>query len=60
MFFLMRYSRMLESGHYRNRTADFVYMLLFGGVTMIVLNPLLHIQLLGIPPYLYARLPLEP
>lgn len=31
-----RYCRMLEEGSFRGRTADFVYMFLFGGVLMTV------------------------
>ena len=30
MFFLARYCRLLEEGSFRGRTADFLYMLLFG------------------------------
>ncbi|RHY77059.1 hypothetical protein DYB30_007186 [Aphanomyces astaci] len=36
MYFLVRYSRMLEEGSFRGRTADFLYMLLLGALTMIV------------------------
>ncbi|XP_043846831.1 derlin-3 isoform X3 [Dromiciops gliroides] len=34
MLFLYRYCRMLEEGSFRGRTADFVFMFLFGGVLM--------------------------
>ena len=30
MFFLARYCRLLEEGSFRGRTADFLYMLVFG------------------------------
>lgn len=36
MVFTYRYCRMLEEGSFRDRTADFVMMFLFGGVCMIV------------------------
>ncbi|XP_043924619.1 derlin-3 isoform X2 [Protopterus annectens] len=34
MIFLYRYCRMLEEGSFRGRTADFIFMFLFGGVLM--------------------------
>ena len=34
-----RYCRLLEEGSFRGRTADFVFMFLFGGVLMIVSFP---------------------
>nr|CAH7744819.1 unnamed protein product [Callosobruchus chinensis] len=36
MIFTYRYCRMLEEGSFRNRTADFVLMFVFGAVLMIV------------------------
>ena len=36
MIFAYRYCRMLEEGSFRNRTADFFYMILFGCGLMIV------------------------
>lgn len=36
MVFTYRYCRMLEENSFRDRTADFVMMFLFGGVLMIV------------------------
>uniref|UniRef100_A0A8C9MCH4 Derlin n=1 Tax=Panthera tigris altaica TaxID=74533 RepID=A0A8C9MCH4_PANTA len=36
MIFLYRYCRMLEEGSFRGRTADFVFMFLFGGFLMTV------------------------
>uniref|UniRef100_A0A665TDK4 Derlin n=1 Tax=Echeneis naucrates TaxID=173247 RepID=A0A665TDK4_ECHNA len=38
MIFLYRYCRMLEEGSFRGRTADFVFMFLFGGLLMTVLQ----------------------
>ena len=36
MIFTYRYCRMLEEGSFRDRTADFVMMFLFGGFSMVV------------------------
>lgn len=36
IIFTYRYCRMLEEGSFRGRTADFIMMFLFGGVSMIV------------------------
>ena len=47
MFFLSRYCRLLEEGSFRNRTADFVYMLLFGGVLLLICASFAQIQFLG-------------
>ncbi|XP_075390167.1 derlin-3 [Tenrec ecaudatus] len=38
MLFVFRYCRLLEEGSFRGRTADFVVMLLFGGVLMTLLG----------------------
>uniref|UniRef100_A0A7N4PHB3 Derlin n=1 Tax=Sarcophilus harrisii TaxID=9305 RepID=A0A7N4PHB3_SARHA len=38
MIFLYRYCRMLEEGSFRGRTADFVFMFLFGGFLMTELQ----------------------
>ena len=32
MFFLVKYSKSLEEGSFRGRSADFMWMLLFGGL----------------------------
>ncbi|KAI8917090.1 Derlin [Powellomyces hirtus] len=45
MFFLVRYSRMLEEGSFRGRTADFIWFLLFGMVSTILISPLLPARL---------------
>ncbi|XP_045391047.1 derlin-3 isoform X4 [Lemur catta] len=39
MLFVFHYCRMLEEGSFRGRTADFVFMFLFGGVLMTVSFP---------------------
>jgi len=47
MFFLTRYCRLLEEGSFRSRTADFVYMLLFGGTLLLICASFAQIQFLG-------------
>lgn len=47
LFFLSRYSRMLEEGVFRGRTADFVWMLLLGAVCMLAIAPFLRLLFLG-------------
>ncbi|KAI9019858.1 Der1-like family-domain-containing protein [Hyaloraphidium curvatum] len=41
MFFLVRYSRALEEGSFRGRTADFVWMLLLAASAIIIITPFL-------------------
>ncbi|EQC25521.1 hypothetical protein SDRG_16604 [Saprolegnia diclina VS20] len=47
MYFLVRYSRMLEEGSFRGRTADFLYMILFGAAFMILVAPFVSVHFLG-------------
>lgn len=47
MFFLVRYARLLEEGSFRMRSADFLYMLLFGASLMLCIAPFINIQFLG-------------
>uniref|UniRef100_F1MS86 Derlin n=1 Tax=Bos taurus TaxID=9913 RepID=F1MS86_BOVIN len=47
MLFVFRYCRMLEEGSFRGRTADFVFMFLFGGVLMTLLGLLGSLFFLG-------------
>jgi Derlin-2/3 len=53
LYFVARYCRLLEEGPFRNRTADFVFMLLFGAVCMIIcaylFNTFAKIKFLGHP-----------
>ena len=35
MFFLVKYSKSLEEGSFRNRAADFLWMLLFGAAILV-------------------------
>jgi len=47
MFFLVRYCRYLEEGSFRNKTADFLYMVLFGAALMLLAAPFINIPFLG-------------
>jgi Derlin-2/3 len=47
MFFLVKYSKSLEEGSFRNRSADFLWMLLFGAGMLCLLAPLANQQFLG-------------
>jgi Derlin-2/3 len=65
MYFVVRYCRLLEDGPYRRRTADFLFMLFFGGISMLVMvvvfkQSLNNIKFLGHPlafmmVYVWAR-----
>eukprot|EP00879_Flechtneria_rotunda_P029070 GHRR01031332.1.p1 GENE.GHRR01031332.1~~GHRR01031332.1.p1 ORF type:complete len:211 (+),score=35.50 GHRR01031332.1:317-949(+) len=47
MFFLVKYCKSLEEGSFRGRSADFLWMLLFGGTLLTVLAPFVSIEFLG-------------
>ncbi|XP_040928386.1 derlin-3 isoform X3 [Betta splendens] len=47
IIFLYRYCRMLEEGSFRGRTADFVFMLLFGGVVITLFGVVANVFFLG-------------
>jgi len=47
MFFVVRYSRALEEGSFRGRTADFFYMVFFGATIMTIIAPFVNLQFLG-------------
>ena len=47
MIFLYRYCRMLEEGSFRGRTADFVFMFLFGGFLMTLFGLFVSLVFLG-------------
>lgn len=47
MIFTYRYCRMLEEGSFRGRTADFVLMMVFGGVCMMVCALFCQLLFLG-------------
>ncbi|KAF5830261.1 Derlin [Dunaliella salina] len=47
MFFLLKYCKSLEEGSFRGRSADFLWMLLFGGIMLVAFAPFVNIQFLG-------------
>mmetsp|Transcript_30034 Transcript_30034/g.39515 ORF Transcript_30034/g.39515 Transcript_30034/m.39515 type:complete len:251 (+) Transcript_30034:96-848(+) len=47
MYFLVRYSRLLEEGDFRGRTADFAMMLLLGAILMTFAGPFVKVHFLG-------------
>jgi len=47
MYFLVRYSRLLEEGDFRGRTANYVYMLLFGIANMTLVATYTNVHFLG-------------
>lgn len=47
MIFLYRYSRMLEEGSFRGKTADYVFMFLFGGCIMSMIGFYINLVFLG-------------
>lgn len=47
MFFLTKYSKSLEEESFRRRSADFLWMLLFGAGVLLAVAPLVHLQFLG-------------
>ena len=66
MYFVVRYCRLLEEGPFRGRTADFVFMLMYGATLMLIcsvsFDMFARIKFLGHPlsfmmVYLWARDP---
>ncbi|GLC36750.1 hypothetical protein PLESTB_000786800 [Pleodorina starrii] len=47
MFFLIKYCKSLEEGSFRGRSADFLWMLIFGGSLLTCIAPFVNIQFLG-------------
>nr|CAH0109536.1 unnamed protein product [Daphnia galeata] len=47
MIFTYRYCRMLEEGSFRGRTADFVYMFIFGCITTVICAWFVNLLFLG-------------
>ena len=47
MFFLVKYSKSLEEGSFRNRSADFLWMLLVGAGILTAIGPFVNVQFLG-------------
>jgi Derlin-2/3 len=55
MFFMVRYSTYLESGSFRGRTADYVYMWLFSALSLLTINfGLAHYGALSRPVFFLA------
>ncbi|RPA83842.1 Der1-like protein [Ascobolus immersus RN42] len=60
LFFLSRYSRLLEDSFVRARTADYAWLLFYGAVSLLALSPVTSIHFLGRPlsyalVYIWAR-----
>ncbi len=47
MFFLVKYCKSLEEDAFRNRPADFLWMLLFGAALLTALAPIARVHFLG-------------
>jgi len=47
IFFLIRYCKSLEEGSFRNRNADFLWMLLLGAAMLTCMAPFAKVQFLG-------------
>ena len=47
LFFLLRYCKSLEEGSFRNKSADFLWMLVFGGMMLTGMAPFAKVQFLG-------------
>ena len=47
MYFLLRYCKLLEDNSFRGRTADFLYLLMFGMFSMSLIAPFLNIPFYG-------------
>jgi len=47
MFFLIRYSKSLEETSFRNRPADFLWLLVFGMIVLTAIAPFVKVQFLG-------------
>mmetsp|Transcript_32914 Transcript_32914/g.84984 ORF Transcript_32914/g.84984 Transcript_32914/m.84984 type:complete len:239 (-) Transcript_32914:25-741(-) len=47
MFFLARYSRGLEEGNFRGRSADYLWMLILGATVMLCIAPFLRLPFLS-------------
>jgi Derlin-2/3 len=55
LMYIARYSVQLEQHHFQNRTADFVYMMMFGASVLLLVSfllPFLNLLLLG-PPLIF-------
>ena len=48
-FFMMRYFRSLEEGWYRDKKADFCFLITFGMILFLILGPIFGMVFLGTP-----------
>ncbi|KAK9455604.1 Derlin, partial [Dipodascopsis uninucleata] len=60
IFFISRYSRMLEDTFFRHRTFDFLWLLFYSSMSLLLLSPLASLPFLGSPlsfslVYIWAR-----
>ncbi|KAK9448259.1 Der1-like family-domain-containing protein [Limtongia smithiae] len=60
IFFMSRYSRMLEDSFFRGHTFDFMWLMLYAATALILLSPLASLPFLGSPlsfalVYIWAR-----
>ncbi|KAK9382930.1 Derlin [Kockiozyma suomiensis] len=49
LFFMSRYSRMLEDTFFRNNTLDFLWLLLYSATSLLLLSPFASLLFLGSP-----------
>lgn len=47
MFFLVRYSRLLEEGSFQRRSSDYFYMIFLGAVFLLMIGPFFSLPFLG-------------
>jgi len=47
MYFLIRYCRLLEDNSFRGRTADFVCLILYGGIAITLIAPFVNVPFMG-------------
>jgi Derlin-2/3 len=47
MYFMIRYSRMLEEGSFRNRQIDYIWLFVFSGVLLLLSNVFIGSLFLG-------------
>lgn len=49
LFFMSRYSRMLEESFYRGHTAEFAWLVLYAASSLLLFSPLVSLPFLGSP-----------
>ncbi|KIY46511.1 Der1-like protein [Fistulina hepatica ATCC 64428] len=60
LFFVMRYSRMLEESSFANRRADYFWLLLWASIMLLIFAPLANLPFLSaalafVPIYIWSR-----